>query len=123
MLTMTTGYFGNTTSCSSLNGGNDRKPVENCVHSLYESNTTFIYGPPGTQFVFDEAHLMLASLLVQKATNRSWVENVKKYITDPLGLDEGAVKWDLFTPERPSLMSGAKTTVCRTCLCSVSVVV
>jgi len=47
-----------------------------CAQQIYDSSTTYVYGPPGSSYNYDSVHMLIASLMVQYATkNETWQNN------------------------------------------------
>jgi CubicO group peptidase (beta-lactamase class C family) len=109
-LAFTTGFNSSTIPCITEFNNKIAATTEECAKQLFESKKTFVHGPPGSQFNYDSSHMLLAALLAEKVLNKDWNAIFRDTVLQPLGIAAGAIAYELWTPTRPMLAGGVRTT-------------
>ncbi|MDX1661930.1 MAG: serine hydrolase domain-containing protein [Gemmatimonadota bacterium] len=81
-----------------------RASLQECAVAI---GTHGLVGDPGTVMSYGQSTFHVAGAVVEDATERSWAENLQRFLTDPLDMPQTRYRGD----ENPQLGDGAVSTV------------
>lgn len=108
-LAFTSGCSGNTTTCTGNFDNKDPSTTEECAKTIYNDPRYWPYTPPGKFYNYDSCHMLFSALMVEKAVGKPWSEIFYEQVLKPLDLPRDAIVYELWTPDRPMLAGGVRT--------------